>query len=1140
MRPEACLHICLIGDPGCGASAFLRAFRGPDGRPNAAIENPFKEVEVNGDRFCVRVMDNVGSPNFLTVRNAALSSAHAIMLCFAVDSPMSLMSLKERWAPLVWSQGAEAPIFVVGLKGDVRETDRQCVPPKECCRIADLIGAQEFLECSSVYPETVIHVIEDVFIGAAEFYALQWQLNPDLSIEEPSQSLTVNVQNAWEDEEPPYWIRHERQTVADDPRPLDDDCIKQNLSMLGRTPSRQHAYLKCDLNGLARTSIDVLRSFTHLQYVDVSNNHLHSLEPLGVLRCLLHLNASSNRLIRTDSFAAPESLEAVDFSYNFIGSLGHWGVHKYLHDLNLRGNFINKIGPGLAQNKELRTLDLSENHVKRIENLEGLHLRTLLLAQNRLTTLEGLCALSKLQVLNVRHNSITSIVALSAENVPRLRTLNMADNRLTRIDEVLGLGGFPLLHELVMLSNPVVDLPLFKSQILHRLPLLSFLDSQVVAPEDRVKSEVLYGKEVEDRKNIFEELLPKESFVDRRMVTEEEIVEMELLRFHGQGDVGPFGKTVVLDPLLETRTRLQDCKFRQRLAVARRGGETADFCNYAGPSSHVFLHDRDIPLVMEAALEGGVSRLLLGQACLSSACIMEIISILSSDPRRLRHIEISDCPAIGELEAELLNGFPYEGGYCLVAVDCGLSDAAFLRLRNDTDAARQARERHNAERQRTAAAIEQYLAKQESLEVFASQNCSCDTAPDPDEPLCHPAKWRPGLETEAVNAFKHFLEMNPEGLGEDGVVNLSDSITVSVGDPESRFVLHQQRIAMLEEWGCIFEVGTEEQFERFEEAEGEDCENRPVTGARMTTSGRPLPEVFLDAFGTVWQPNLDETSVADPGEQGKSPTENEPRTDDVGVSKSIDPQEANEYLYRSIGESNLLLAFMLASGVRPDGDVVSKLRKEKEEHERAWRERDARRNALADHAKSIYDNVLVHTGVASGMLIAHFSFLHAGGHKGVALPEGGCTLLAPSRFGLKLSSEQPRRPQRGRDVLDLIAEGHLSIESASGKGFGAGSLHLHLKNRRNQPIEIAIQRGTIFQHVDWQHRQNLLVSMTYLISLGAQQEMRKDLHAFCMNVSCACSNGNPMQLTEFYFDNAEVLEEQCRVWDYFEGCFGDQ
>ena len=54
------------------------------------------------------------------------------------------------------------------------------------------------------------------------------------------------------------------------------------------------------------------------------------------------------------------------------------------------GNYISYVGSGLKGNHELRMLDLSENFIsKLLKNLDDLELRTLNLAQNKLSSLEG-------------------------------------------------------------------------------------------------------------------------------------------------------------------------------------------------------------------------------------------------------------------------------------------------------------------------------------------------------------------------------------------------------------------------------------------------------------------------------------------------------------------------------------------------------------------------------------------------------------------------------------------------------------------------------------------------------------------------------------------------------------------------------
>ena len=181
--------------------------------------------------------------------------------------------------------------------------------------------------------------------------------------------------------------------------------------------------------------------------------------------------------MRSESFTAPDALETCDMSYNMLASLGDWKVHRYLRELNLRGNYIHFLSNGLKENKELRMLDLSENFILQLQNLE-LDLRTLNMAQNKLRSLEGVQKLSKLHSLDVRHNHITTISALTSQELPRLRKLRLSENRISEMKDVDQLQSFAFLCELYMQPNPLSQLPEYRAQVLHRLPRLRQLDDQ--------------------------------------------------------------------------------------------------------------------------------------------------------------------------------------------------------------------------------------------------------------------------------------------------------------------------------------------------------------------------------------------------------------------------------------------------------------------------------------------------------------------------------------------------------------------------------------------------------------------------------------------------------------------------------------
>merc|ERR1711957_696362 len=87
-------------------------------------------------------------------------------------------------------------------------------------------------------------------------------------------------------------------------------------------------------------------------------------------------------------------------------------------------------------------------------------------------------------------------------------------------------------------------------------------------------------------------------------------------------------------------------------------------------------------------------------------------------------------------------------------------------------------------------------------------------------------------------------------------------------------------------------------------------------------------------------------------------------------------------------------------------------------------------------------------------------------------------------WGLKSILEAPRpAPRKGDDLHKLLAAGKVSIASASGKSFGEGSVVVTLQNQTLSSLSVVLRQGSIFQHVDWQHRQNLLVMMDYVILL---------------------------------------------------------
>lgn len=86
------------------------------------------------------------------------------------------------------------------------------------------------------------------------------------------------------------------------------------------------------------TDINLLRSYIHLRYVDISENHLTDLSPLNSLTHLLWLKADSNQL-RTARLNELPYLQIASFAYNQIADTE--GIsHPRLVSLDLKGGSL--------------------------------------------------------------------------------------------------------------------------------------------------------------------------------------------------------------------------------------------------------------------------------------------------------------------------------------------------------------------------------------------------------------------------------------------------------------------------------------------------------------------------------------------------------------------------------------------------------------------------------------------------------------------------------------------------------------------------------------------------------------------------------------------------------------------------------
>lgn len=215
-----------------------------------------------------------------------------------------------------------------------------------------------------------------------------------------------------------------------------------------------------DLSHNALTKIDghVFKGLYSLQILKLEHNEIETLTDgcFGSLTNLHMLTLSHNRIARFDP---AHTIGLTTLNQLFMDANKVRSLHRHvfdnltgLQDLSLRGNYLTEIPYAVRVLRSLKTLDLGNNHVSRIENdsFVGLgELYGLGLVDNKLENVsrEAFAALPALQVLNLANNYIRHVEQSAFAANPVLRAIRLDGNQLTEIR-----GAFTSLSTLVWLN----------------------------------------------------------------------------------------------------------------------------------------------------------------------------------------------------------------------------------------------------------------------------------------------------------------------------------------------------------------------------------------------------------------------------------------------------------------------------------------------------------------------------------------------------------------------------------------------------------------------------------------------------------------------------------------------------------------
>ena len=198
----------------------------------------------------------------------------------------------------------------------------------------------------------------------------------------------------------------------------------------------------------------------HVRALNLSSNALLKLNGLEHLPCLESLNVSSNRLVRLD-LAQNVNLTTLDASHNSLMAIAGLGGCLRLAHVSLANNCISTI-EGLDHQRSLETLDVSHNACETLGDI-------------------SLCG--KLTHCDLSHNAISTLHGASSKLPNALRVLNLGYNELIDVSEIKHLAPCANLVSLILRGNPLFAFAAScgfepRAVIAFALPRLAALDDE--------------------------------------------------------------------------------------------------------------------------------------------------------------------------------------------------------------------------------------------------------------------------------------------------------------------------------------------------------------------------------------------------------------------------------------------------------------------------------------------------------------------------------------------------------------------------------------------------------------------------------------------------------------------------------------
>ncbi|KAF9929086.1 GTP-binding protein Rho1 [Linnemannia zychae] len=130
-------------------------------------EHWVSDIQIDGKHVALALWDTSSREDYNRLRPLSYVNAHVALICYAVDSPESLESVKMKWIFELRVYCKKIPILLVACKKDLRDNrdtsdavSRVFVSTESGVETARMIKVSGFIECSALTGEAVNDVFE--------------------------------------------------------------------------------------------------------------------------------------------------------------------------------------------------------------------------------------------------------------------------------------------------------------------------------------------------------------------------------------------------------------------------------------------------------------------------------------------------------------------------------------------------------------------------------------------------------------------------------------------------------------------------------------------------------------------------------------------------------------------------------------------------------------------------------------------------------------------------------------------------------------------------------------------------------------------------------------------------------------------